>query len=57
MINIVLVCNAGMSTSMLAKRMVEAGNGEFDVNAYSEQEYLKHTDVATSSWLAHKYVI
>lgn len=46
MINIVLVCNAGMSTSMLAKRMVEAGKGEFDVNAYSEQEYLKHTDVA-----------
>lgn len=46
MINIVLVCNAGMSTSMLAKRMVEVGNGEFDVNAYSEQEYLKHVDVA-----------
>ena len=46
MINIVLVCNGGMSTSMLAKRMVEAGKGEFNVNAYGEQEYLKHTDVA-----------
>ena len=46
MINIVLVCNAGMSTSMLARRMMEAGDGEFDVHAYSEQEYIKHADTA-----------
>ncbi len=46
MINIILVCNAGMSTSMLATRMNAAGEGEFDVHAYSEQEYYKHTDTA-----------
>lgn len=44
MTNVVLVCNAGMSTSLLAARMREAGGGEYTVNAYSEQEYSKHLD-------------
>ena len=46
MTNIVLVCNGGMSTSILAKRMVEMGGGEYDVHAYSEQEYHHHVDNA-----------
>lgn len=41
---ILLVCNAGMSTSILAKRMCDAGQGEYEVNAYGETEYLSHLD-------------
>lgn len=41
---IMLVCNAGMSTNMLAKKMREASNGEFDVIAQGEAEYLDHLD-------------
>lgn len=46
MIKVILVCNAGMSTSLLEARMMEIGQGEYDVHAYSEQEYSKHTDGA-----------
>lgn len=41
---IMLVCNAGMSTNMLAKRMNDAAEGEFKVVAYGEAEYLEHMD-------------
>lgn len=37
---IVLVCNAGMSTAMLAKRMNEAAEGEYYVEAHGEAEYI-----------------
>ena len=40
--NIVLVCNGGMSTSILANRIKELGGDEVEVNAYGEQEYSQH---------------
>lgn len=39
---IILVCNAGMSTAMLARKMNEAGNGEYYVEAHGEGEYLDY---------------
>lgn len=36
---IMLVCNAGMSTGMLAKKIQEASNGTMEVKAYGEAEY------------------
>ncbi|MBQ6477735.1 MAG: PTS sugar transporter subunit IIB [Erysipelotrichaceae bacterium] len=42
MLNIVLVCNGGMSTSILANRIVDVGEGEVACSAYSEQEYGSH---------------
>ena len=41
---IILVCNAGMSTGMLAKRIQEASKGEMDVHAYGEAEYIDYLD-------------
>ncbi len=43
---IILVCNGGMSTSMLAKRMNDEGGGKYEVSAYGEQEYTEHLDGA-----------
>ena len=43
---IILVCNGGMSTSMLAKRMKDEGGGKYEVSAYGEQEYTEHLDGA-----------
>lgn len=37
-----LVCNAGMSTGMLAKRIEKASNYTLEVSAYGEAEYLDH---------------
>lgn len=39
---IILVCNGGMSTSIMANRINEAGKGEYVVEAYGEQEYVEH---------------
>lgn len=39
---VVLVCNGGMSTSIMANRINEAGKGEYTVEAYGEQEYIDH---------------
>lgn len=39
-----LVCNAGMSTGILAKRIEEASNGKVECKAYGEAEYLDHMD-------------
>lgn len=39
MTKVMLVCNAGMSTTMLAKRMNEASD-EYEVFACGESEYL-----------------
>ena len=44
MINVILVCNAGMSTSLLEARMMELGQEKYNVHAYSEQEYFKHVE-------------
>lgn len=41
---IMLVCNAGMSTGMLAKRIQEASKGTLEVNAYGEAEYREHME-------------
>ena len=41
---IMLVCNAGMSSGMLAKKIQEASNGTMEVSAYGEAEYMDHTD-------------
>lgn len=41
---IMLVCNAGMSTNLLAKKMNDAGNGEYEVVAFGEAEYLDNLE-------------
>lgn len=46
MIKVVLVCNGGMSTSILANRINEVGAGKYQVEAYGEQEYAEHLDGA-----------
>lgn len=43
---VILVCNAGMSTAMLAKRMQEASNGSVEVKAYGEAEFMQHVEGA-----------
>ena len=37
-----LVCNAGMSTGILAKKIEEASDGKLECKAYGEAEYLDH---------------
>ena len=41
---VILVCNGGMSTSIMANRINELGGGNYEVTAYGEQEYLEHLD-------------
>ena len=41
---IMLVCNAGMSTGMLAKRIQEASAGTMEVHAYGEAEFINYMD-------------
>lgn len=41
---IMLVCNAGMSTGMLAKRIEDASQGTMEVKAYGEAEYLDYLE-------------
>lgn len=41
---VMLVCNAGMSTGMLAKKIQEASNGTMEVKAYGEAEYMQYAD-------------
>jgi len=41
---IILVCNAGMSTGILAQKIEQASNNTLDVKAYSESEYLDYID-------------
>lgn len=36
---VMLVCNAGMSTGILAKRIEKASEGKLQVRAYGEAEY------------------
>ena len=43
---VILVCNAGMSTAMLAKRMQDAAGTELEVHAYGEAEFMQHIDGA-----------
>lgn len=42
--NIMLVCNAGMSTGMLAKKMEKVSNGKCTVKAYGIAEYMDHLE-------------
>ncbi|EAE2995096.1 PTS sugar transporter subunit IIB, partial [Listeria monocytogenes] len=42
--NIMLVCNAGMSTGMLAKKIEAASGNTLNVTAYSESEYTDYLD-------------
>ena len=44
---IILVCNGGMSTAMLAKRMKDASAQEIDVHAYGEAEFMQHIEGAS----------
>ncbi len=41
---VMLVCNAGMSTGILAKRIEEASEGQLQVRAYGEAEYADNLD-------------
>lgn len=40
--NIMLVCNAGMSTGILAKKIEAASDNTLKVSAYSESEYVDY---------------
>ncbi|SHK26917.1 PTS system, cellobiose-specific IIB component [Clostridium cavendishii DSM 21758] len=42
--NIMLVCNAGMSTGMLAKKMEKFSEGKCTVKAYGIAEYMDHLE-------------
>lgn len=39
MLNILIVCNAGMSSGILARKMEDASNGEAKVRAVGVSEY------------------
>lgn len=41
---VMLVCNAGMSTGILAKRIQEASGGKVECKAYGEAEYLEYVN-------------
>lgn len=41
---VMLVCNAGMSTGILAKKIQDASDGKIECKAYGEAEYLEHVD-------------
>ncbi|EOT48567.1 MULTISPECIES: PTS sugar transporter subunit IIB [Enterococcus] len=39
---VMLICNAGMSTGILAKKIEAASNNSLKVSAYSESEYVDY---------------
>lgn len=41
---VMLVCNAGMSTGIMAKKIEEAGEGILEVSAYGEAEFEDHLE-------------
>lgn len=41
---IMLICNAGMSTGILAKKIQSASKGTMEVHAYAEAEYTDYLD-------------
>lgn len=41
---VMLVCNAGMSTGILAQKIQAASENTLSVSAYSESEYKDHLD-------------
>ncbi len=43
---IVLVCNAGMSTGILAKKMEAAANGEYEIKAYGDKDFQNNLENA-----------
>lgn len=43
---VILVCNAGMSTGILAKKIEAASNNSLEVKAYSESEYKDYLEGA-----------
>ncbi len=48
MIKVAVFCAAGMSTSLLVKKIKDAAakrGVEIDIDAYSESDMIKHTDV------------
>ncbi|EEC89522.1 MULTISPECIES: PTS sugar transporter subunit IIB [Holdemanella] len=44
MINVMLVCNAGMSTAMLAQKINKNCDGYCYVEAFGEGEYMEHIE-------------
>ena len=41
---VMLVCNAGMSTGIMAKKIEEASEGTLEVSAYGEAEFEDHLE-------------
>ncbi|MBM6784332.1 PTS sugar transporter subunit IIB [Enorma massiliensis] len=41
---VMLVCNAGMSTGIMAKKIEEASEGNLEVTAYGEAEFEDHLE-------------
>ena len=44
MVHVMLVCNAGMSTAMLAQKINKNSDGYCYVEAFGEGEYQEHID-------------
>lgn len=42
--NVMLICNGGMSTSIMANRINELLQGKYEVAAYGEQDYVDHLE-------------
>ncbi len=53
---IILVCNAGMSTGMLAKKIEAASDHTLEVKAYSEAEYKDYLKDVSLVLISTKYV-
>jgi len=51
---VMLICNAGMSTGILAKKIEAASNGTLDVKAYSEAEYEDYLEGIDLVLMDHK---
>ena len=41
---VILICNAGLSSGMLAKKIEQASNNRYQVNAYSEAEFTDYLE-------------
>lgn len=44
MTKIILVCNGGMSTAMMAKKINDIGEGEYFAEAFGDGEFMEHLE-------------
>ena len=48
MTKIILVCNGGMSTAMMAKKINDIGEGEYFAEAFGEDVYKRQVRLSSS---------